>query len=219
MQSLMIPKSVLWKLTDQILFSNLIRCSKSYLNAIPLKHIQRRYVEEGQYDLCIDEGTQVTPLTSHEWSSMPADTKIVMRIIIQQETTSFSDVDYQCHFCGAVNPLGVGSVMYSLQRQAGCSIDCRICKRRFQISRERASSKQNTQPSNIDSNNTTDAEMRLIRNFHATPKSPQDAIRDALSGLPADRRCPGGYDWVRDQNGYRCSGGGHYITWKELGVA
>lgn len=102
-------------------------------------HIQRRYVEEGQYDLCIDEGTQVAPLTSHEWSSMPADTKIVMKIIIQQETTSFSDVDYQCHFCGAVNHLGVGSVVYSLQRQAGCSIDCRICKRRFQISRERAS--------------------------------------------------------------------------------
>lgn len=44
-------------------------------------HIQRRYVEEGQYDLCIDEATQVSPLTGHEWSNIPAGTKIVMRII------------------------------------------------------------------------------------------------------------------------------------------
>lgn len=33
--------SVLWKLTDQILFSKLIRCSKFCLNVTPLKHIFR----------------------------------------------------------------------------------------------------------------------------------------------------------------------------------
>ncbi|KAG1774575.1 hypothetical protein EV702DRAFT_517485 [Suillus placidus] len=40
-------------------------------------HIQRRYVEQGQYDFCIDDGKQVTRLTSHEWSSIAAGTKIV----------------------------------------------------------------------------------------------------------------------------------------------
>ncbi|KAG1880070.1 hypothetical protein F4604DRAFT_517398 [Suillus subluteus] len=53
--------------------------------------IQRRYIEEGKYDLCIDRGTQ-----------------IVMRVTIQQMTSSGSDVDYQCHFCGTVNRLSVG---------------------------------------------------------------------------------------------------------------
>jgi hypothetical protein len=69
--------------------------------------IQRRYMEEGKYDLCIDQGTRVTPLTSHKWSSIEPGTKIVMRVTIQQKTDSGSDIDYQCHFCGAVNRLGV----------------------------------------------------------------------------------------------------------------
>ena len=84
--------------------------------------IQRQYMENGQYDLCIDEGTQVTRLTSNEWSRLGAGTTVVMRVIIQQQMTSSSKVSYKCS-CGAVNPLGVGSIMYSLERQAGCSID------------------------------------------------------------------------------------------------
>jgi hypothetical protein len=84
--------------------------------------IQRRYMESGQYDLCIDEGTQVTQLTCKEWSKLEAGTKVVMRIIIQEQTTSSSGVSYKCP-CGAVNALGVGSIMYSFQRQAGCSMD------------------------------------------------------------------------------------------------
>ncbi|KAG2737081.1 hypothetical protein P692DRAFT_20883997 [Suillus brevipes Sb2] len=51
--------------------------------------------------------------------------------------------------------------------------------RRFQISRERANSKQNTQSSSIDSNGTTDTEMRLIRNFHVQ----QTVVRDLLYEL------------------------------------
>jgi hypothetical protein len=82
-------------------------------------------MESGQYDLCIDEGTQVTRLTSNEWSRLEAGTKVVMRIIIQEQTTSFifsPGVSYKCP-CGAVNTLGIGFVMYSFERQAGCSID------------------------------------------------------------------------------------------------
>lgn len=74
--------------------------------------IQRRYINEGEYDLCIDVGTQVTPLTSHKWSSIEPGTKIVMRVTIQQNTVSGDDIDYQCHFCSAVNRLGVRSVDY-----------------------------------------------------------------------------------------------------------
>lgn len=130
----------------------------------PEAHIQRRYIEEGQYDLCIDEGTQVTQLTSQEWSSIEAGTKIVMRVLIQQDT-ELSDFEYQCHFCSAINRLGDGYVTDSFRRRAGCSIDCRVCKRRFQISR-RDMGKQSTHSSNDESDLTMDAEMHLIRNFH-----------------------------------------------------
>ncbi|KAG1726377.1 hypothetical protein EDB19DRAFT_227073 [Suillus lakei] len=126
--------------------------------------IQRRYMEQGEYDLCIDDDTQVTRLTSHGWPSIEEGTKIVMRITIKQQKPS--GLNYKCHFCGAVNHFGDGSIMYSFQRQAGCSIDCRICKRRFQISREYSGPWLGTRSSNIDSNAMTDAEMHLIRNFH-----------------------------------------------------
>ncbi|KAG1896396.1 uncharacterized protein F5891DRAFT_601295 [Suillus fuscotomentosus] len=85
--------------------------------------IQRRYIEEGKYDLCIDEGKKVTPLTSHKWSSIEPGTKIVMRVTIQQETSSLSGVDYRCHFCGAVNRLGARSVKYESRGRTVCSTE------------------------------------------------------------------------------------------------
>ncbi|KAG2108632.1 uncharacterized protein F5147DRAFT_164951 [Suillus discolor] len=121
--------------------------------------IQRRYMEQGQYDLCIDDDKQVTRLTSHKWPRIEAGTTIVMRVILEQETRP--KVEYQCHFCGAVNRIGAE---HSLQRQAGCSINCRVCKRRFQISRGK-SSKRKTR-SCIDYIPGTEAETHLIRNFH-----------------------------------------------------
>ncbi|KAG1845174.1 hypothetical protein F4604DRAFT_1908095 [Suillus subluteus] len=131
-------------------------------------HLQRRYVEEGQYDLCIDDGKQVTRLTSHGWSSIATGTKIVMRVIFEEETTEFDyEFDYKCHFCGTVNHIAVGSIMNSLEQQAGCSIDCRGCERRFQISCEPPSAKQSTRSSNGNSTGGSDeaSEMQLIRNF------------------------------------------------------
>ncbi|KAG1778697.1 hypothetical protein EV702DRAFT_1094718 [Suillus placidus] len=128
--------------------------------------IQRRYIEKGEYDLCIDKGTQVTPHTNHEWSSIEPGTKIVMRATIKQWTRSGSDVDYKCRFCGAVNLLGVRSVKYQFRSQGRtvCSTDCRECKRRFQITR--GPPEQITRFSNSDSNHMTEAETLLIRNFH-----------------------------------------------------
>ncbi|KAG2144515.1 hypothetical protein DEU56DRAFT_789986 [Suillus clintonianus] len=89
--------------------------------------IQRQYMEEGQHDLCIDDDKQVTRLTRHEWPNIEAGTKIVMRVIIEQSTPSSAQIDYRCQFCSAVNRASLGSK---------CSIDCRVCKRRFQISCE-----------------------------------------------------------------------------------
>jgi transcription elongation factor Elf1 len=142
--------------------------------------IQRRYIEEGEYDLCIDEGTQVTPLTSDKWSSIEPGTKIVMRVTIQQKISSLSEIDYQCHFCGAVNRLSATSVKYASLRQVVCSTDCGKCTRRFQITRGYL--KQRTRIFSSDSKHTTDAEMPLIRNFHVNQIN-RERRRDILLDL------------------------------------
>ncbi|KAG1751635.1 uncharacterized protein EDB91DRAFT_617017 [Suillus paluster] len=100
-----------------------------------------------------------------------------MRVIIEQQETSSSrsGVSYTCRFCRAENHLSLGSVMHSLARQAGCSIDCRVCKRRFYISRVSRRAKRNTRSFNIDSDHTTEAEMHLIRNFHVQQTSMSSA--------------------------------------------
>ncbi|KAG1860897.1 hypothetical protein F4604DRAFT_1112676 [Suillus subluteus] len=92
-----------------------------------------------------------------------------MRIILQQQTTPYSGVSYICP-CGAVNTLGVGPIMYSVERQAGSSIDWSVCfkssGRRFQISRVSSRTERSIRSSSIDSDHTTDSGMDLIRNFH-----------------------------------------------------
>ncbi|KAG1894978.1 uncharacterized protein F5891DRAFT_697965 [Suillus fuscotomentosus] len=136
--------------------------------------IQRRYIEEEKYDLCIDEGKKVTPLTSHKWSSIEPGTKIVMRVTIQQETSSLSGVDYRCHFCGAVNRLGARSVKYESRGRTVCSTECRECKRCFQITRSLTNPRKRSPHS--DSNHKTDAETLLVRNFHVQQISVRDLV-------------------------------------------
>ncbi|KAG1814669.1 uncharacterized protein BJ212DRAFT_1481872 [Suillus subaureus] len=136
--------------------------------------IQRRYIEEGKYDLCVDEGTQVTPLTSDKWSSIEPGTTIVMRVTIQQKTRSSIEVDYRCHFCGAVNRLDAKSVKYRSGGRTVCSTDCRECKRRFQITRDQH--KWSTRSSHSDFNHMTNAETLLVRNFHVE----QIPVRDLV---------------------------------------
>jgi hypothetical protein len=80
--------------------------------------LQRRYMEQGQYDLCIDDDRQVTRLTSQGWPIIEAGTTIVMRVVFEQK--AYYGVDYKCHFCGAANRSGA---KYSLQRQVNCSIN------------------------------------------------------------------------------------------------
>ncbi|KAG1867996.1 hypothetical protein C8R48DRAFT_126343 [Suillus tomentosus] len=128
--------------------------------------IQKRYMEQGQYDLCIDDDKQVIQLTSHGWPRIEAGTTIVMRVILEQEIGS--EVKYHCHFCGAVNCIATEP---SIQRHAGCSINCRVCKRRFQISlrmRQPQSSIDDIPETDYipETEAETEAEMHLIRNFH-----------------------------------------------------
>lgn len=40
----------------------------------------------------------------------------------------------------------------------------------------------------------------------------QAKIEEALSRLPADRKCPAGYDWTQTATGFKCGGGGHSIS-------
>ncbi|KAG1719719.1 hypothetical protein EDB19DRAFT_2044983 [Suillus lakei] len=142
----------------------------------PQAQIQRQYMEKEQYELCIDDDQKTTRLTSHEWPSIEVGTKIVMNVIIKKQIPS--GVYYECPFCRDVNHVNVGPVMDSLERQAGCSIDCRKCKQRFQISRGHSSAKRGTRSADNDSdfNPTTDAGMHLIRNLHVQQTTVRDVV-------------------------------------------
>ncbi|KAG0703342.1 hypothetical protein DFH29DRAFT_451544 [Suillus ampliporus] len=158
-------------------FDNMLRCVLFEGNSTAsAARIQKRFITNGQYDLCFDEGTQVARLTSGEWSRIGPGSKIVMRVIIEQQK-KLTEVDYKCRVCGAINSLPIEAISYSLLQGAGCSIDCRVCKQRVYVSRRPQTARQSNQSSNIDSNVTTDAEMHLIQNFHVH----QTVCRDQTS--------------------------------------
>ena len=68
--------------------------------------VQRRYIESGKFDFCIDDGKRVARVTSDssEWPKIQEGTKVVMRVVFEQ-MTAFS-ATYTCHLCGASNHLG-----------------------------------------------------------------------------------------------------------------
>ena len=74
----------------------------------PIKplYVQRRYIELGNFDFCIDDGKRVAQVTSgsNEWPNIEAGTKVVMRVVFEQ-MTEFS-ATYTCHLCEASNYLG-----------------------------------------------------------------------------------------------------------------
>ena len=51
----------------------------------------------------------------------------------------------------------------------------------------------------------------------APPIADPQIIQDAIRKYP-DQACPSGYDWVKKDWGYQCQGGGHKLTWEQLGV-
>ena len=67
--------------------------------------VQRRYIESGKFDFCIDDGRRVTMLTSdsNAWQNIEAGTRIVMRVVFERR--AFFSATYECHLCGAQNKL------------------------------------------------------------------------------------------------------------------
>ncbi|KAI6096229.1 hypothetical protein EV401DRAFT_1142320 [Pisolithus croceorrhizus] len=79
--------------------------------------IQRWYIDRGQYDFVIDNGTSITQLTreSDIWSTIEPGTKIVMRVITTEVSRAVS-ASYQCR-CGKWNEVQVdqGAMVDALQ--------------------------------------------------------------------------------------------------------
>lgn len=94
--------------------------------------VQRRYIESGKFDFCIDDGKRVVQLSgdSHKQWNVEAGTKVVMRVVFEQ-MTEFS-ATYMCHLCGTPNNLV--SFGNSKEWLIDGSADCYACKGRFQIS-------------------------------------------------------------------------------------
>ncbi|KIO06746.1 hypothetical protein M404DRAFT_998861, partial [Pisolithus tinctorius Marx 270] len=95
--------------------------------------IQQWYIDKGQYDIVIDDGTNVTQLTreSDVWSTIQPGTKIVMRIITAEVVRSFS-ARCRCR-CGKWNDVKVDGATLMDALVHGYSITCGYCWRRFQI--------------------------------------------------------------------------------------
>ena len=65
--------------------------------------IQRRYMEQGRYDLCIDQGAQVFPIDGQrDWSRVEPGTRVVMRAILFQQRP-IGTRRHQCPRCKTWN--------------------------------------------------------------------------------------------------------------------
>ncbi|KAI6018714.1 hypothetical protein BKA83DRAFT_1684352 [Pisolithus microcarpus] len=67
--------------------------------------VQRRYIESGKFDFCIDDGKRVVQLSddSNKQWNIDAGTKVVMRVVFER-MSEFS-ATYTCHLCGTSNNL------------------------------------------------------------------------------------------------------------------
>ncbi|KAF9522057.1 hypothetical protein CPB83DRAFT_150456 [Crepidotus variabilis] len=92
--------------------------------------IQRRFVENHMYELCIDQGNQIILVNAQEgWSKVERNTKIVMRIPIWQIPEEIdSKKMYRCP------SLHCNLWIEGPARDAPAIIDCKGCNSRFQIS-------------------------------------------------------------------------------------
>ncbi|KAI6097742.1 hypothetical protein EDD16DRAFT_588516 [Pisolithus croceorrhizus] len=130
-------------------------------------HIQWWYIERGQYDFVIDNGTNMIQLTreSDIWSTIEPGTKIVMRVVTTEISRTFS-ASYQCH-CGKWNEVKVdqGAVLDALQD--GFIITCYHCERRFQITVTKAQKDLRAQgeQSQAKDDGPAEGEKSLIRNI------------------------------------------------------
>ncbi|KIK11888.1 hypothetical protein PISMIDRAFT_469195 [Pisolithus microcarpus 441] len=129
--------------------------------------VQRRYIESGKFDFCIDDGKRVVQLSddSNKQWNIDAGTKVVMRVVFEQ-MSEFS-ATYTCHLCGTSNNLvSFGELKECL---IDGSADCYACKGRFQISVQLRPSWWNVTEEGqaTQGNDQIDMETRhCIHNFH-----------------------------------------------------
>ncbi|KIJ67384.1 hypothetical protein HYDPIDRAFT_108127 [Hydnomerulius pinastri MD-312] len=84
-------------------------------------HVQRQYIEQQQYDFCIDKGQTVTPLLEggKAWASIEPGMTIVVRVVFESHHQySFRELHW-CPFCEVENSMDPGS---------STSIECGGCQ-------------------------------------------------------------------------------------------
>jgi len=130
--------------------------------------IQRWYIERKQYDFVIDDGANVIQLTREcdTWLNLEPGTRAIIEEIVNSTVTA----TYKCP-CGTLNTINVsiGGLRATLQR--GCTITCRHCGRRFQVTRTQRRVDDPNSQQRADTAPTAEAKC-LIRNFLAKQVSP-----------------------------------------------
>ncbi|KAF8557471.1 hypothetical protein OG21DRAFT_270225 [Imleria badia] len=122
--------------------------------------IQRRYIERKQYDFVVYDRNESDVIyftrESDVWSNLEPGTRVVMGVVTEEVIWCVTAA-YWCP-CGTSN-----SIRAALQ--CGCTIICRRCERRFQVTRTQR--RQNTNSQKGDGIILTPAAGYLIRNFLA----------------------------------------------------
>ncbi|KAF9525873.1 hypothetical protein CPB83DRAFT_858771 [Crepidotus variabilis] len=122
-------------------------------NAIEAR-IQRKFVAAGQFDLCIDHGPLVLPITGQrDWDIVESGVKIVLSVVLPQLR---QDACYQCPRCDTWNTL--------FQELSTVSIDCAGCYGRFQISELDANCSIANELRFLSG--LADNDLKMLRNFH-----------------------------------------------------
>ncbi|KAF9522783.1 hypothetical protein CPB83DRAFT_863966 [Crepidotus variabilis] len=114
--------------------------------------IQRGYMKKGMYDYCVDLENHVVVLDERtDWSIIQPGTRIVMRVILERESSTFFMVN-QCPrpHCGVWN-----YNVFGLR-----SSNCQGCSGRFQVTLANRRTCRNHQ------RRSSDQGLMLLRNFH-----------------------------------------------------
>lgn len=140
-------------------------------------HIQKWYIDRGDYDFVIDNGTSVVQLTRESaiWSIIQPGTRIVMRIIITEFSRRFPRV-VQCH-CGTWHEVEAEEA--ELSDGSNSTIMCYSCHRRFQITGKRVSAKQ-LEETQYTAGPTVETK-NLIRNFL------RKQVMEGVAKMPSDQ--------------------------------
>ncbi|KAF9525875.1 hypothetical protein CPB83DRAFT_908844 [Crepidotus variabilis] len=134
--------------------------------------IQRRFMAAGQYNLCIDKGPLISPITGEDnWFVVEPGRKVVMSVILPR-LQSDSDSSFQCPRCKYWNPTD--------NLACNVSVVCIGCYGRIQLS-EASSDLQNDELGDMSPDNN----LKMLRNFHL-----KRYLAPTLSPLPVHEISP-----------------------------